>query len=914
MAAFSTAFLRGEPRAVSLLPDDFRRVSARAAKVSLAAKRAVAAPVLAALRAQAAVLPMTDARREALSALEKPGTVVVATGQQVGLFLGPLYSLYKAMSAVVTAQALQRETGVRCVPVFWLQTEDHDLEEIDHLDLSLPRDAAPLLASPRFAGGGNTSLPLPAERGEGRGEGPVRLRVASEHVARASISGVKLGAQVDAALAELDELLADAPARDEVLTLLRRHYRPELTWSRAFAGVLSELVPELVLVDPRDEALAAHVFPVHQRALRECDEISSALSRRQAELRAAGFDVQVHVREGSPLSFLHPDGRDGPRCRVERHGTTWRTIGEARDVSPGDDPLCVSSSALLRPIIQDTLLPVAALIGGPGELNYFAQLPPLYAHFGLPMPMAVPRARFRIVEPRPASLLKKLGLTAAQLEAPRDEVLRRLAPVSPEQSPELLERRLLDVVEPVLDQVRGVDDAVKRTRATFVRAAGRLAGRYAAAQRTRDDTVVSRVERLQRVLFPREQPQERVLGFPEFAARLGVEPLLRMVRDALVPFSFDVVELPTVASESVAEARHASPARCRVGLVCHASLGGSSVIAAELGLALARRGHDVHFICAGEPPRLTAGASVTVHRVDVPTHPLFPHGEPGLALASKLIELGPQLDVIHVHYAIPLATSAVLARQVLGALAPKLITTVHGTDVLTAGQSPSLAPMVRHALEQSELVTAPSRFLAAQTLALAGVQVEVISNFVDTAHFVPGSEKPGPVLMHGSNFRALKRVRDVLEVHRLSGAAELVLAGDGPERAEAVRLAGPGVTFAGEQRDVVPYLQRARVFLLPSEVESFGLAALEAMSCGVPVVASRVGGLPEVIEDGVSGFLHDVGDVQAMAQSVKRLLTDDALHTRMAAAARERAVTHFQPGAIIERWEVVYAQLLEQPR
>lgn len=352
----------------------------------------------------------------------------------------------------------------------------------------------------------------------------------------------------------------------------------------------------------------------------------------------------------------------------------------------------------------------------------------------------------------------------------------------------------------------------------------------------------------------------------------------------------------------------------RIGLVCHSNFGGSGVIATELGLSLARRGHDVHFVCASAPPRLRAMPNVTLHEVVAPVHPLFPHGEFGLALASKLIEVGRQLDVLHVHYAIPLATSAVLARQVLGSAAPRLVTTVHGTDVLTLGLDPAFSPMVRHALERSDLVTAPSRFLAARAEALAAVKVESLPNFVDTERFSPGVGQPQRVLVHNSNFRALKRLEDVLEIGRRFPDAKLVLLGDGPERAKVEAfIARHGLTnveLAGEQLEIVERLRTAAVFLLPSEVESFGLAALEAMSCGVPVVASDVGGLPEVVAHGETGFLHGVGDVDAMAGSVRRLLDDGALRSRMALAARARATTEFQIDPVVDRWEAVYARLM----
>ncbi|MGV3619802.1 MAG: bacillithiol biosynthesis cysteine-adding enzyme BshC, partial [Archangium sp.] len=437
----------------------------------------------------------------------QPGSVAVVTGQQVGLFLGPLYSFYKAASAVISARALELETGVRCVPVFWLQTEDHDVEEIDHLDV-----------------------------------GEERIRLQSPHVPRASISELMLGDGVGAALSSLGDALEGAPHVDDVIALFERHYRRECSWASAFAGVMSELLPSLVILDPRDEAMARFVGPIHERAFAECDAIAKAMLARQEALQAAGFDVQVHVREDSPLSFVHPDGRDGPRFRVERCAEGWKCIGGEQVVSELD-ALRVSTSALLRPIVQDTLLPTAAIIGGPGELNYFAQVSPLYAHYGMAMPMVMPRARFRVLEPRVVTLLSKLGLQPHELEHPRDAVLQKLAPVGTELTPEVLERRLLDAIEPVLASVPGVEDAVKRTRGTMARAASRLAGRYAHSLRTHDETVIDRVDRIQRSLFPHGEPQERVLGFPEFAAKFGIDAFRQMVLGALVPFSYDVVTL-----------------------------------------------------------------------------------------------------------------------------------------------------------------------------------------------------------------------------------------------------------------------------------------------------------------------------------------------------------------------------------
>jgi L-malate glycosyltransferase len=366
----------------------------------------------------------------------------------------------------------------------------------------------------------------------------------------------------------------------------------------------------------------------------------------------------------------------------------------------------------------------------------------------------------------------------------------------------------------------------------------------------------------------------------------------------------------------------------KLGLTCHSNFGGSGVIATELGLALARRGHEVHFICATAPPRLIQERNVTLHEVKSPTHPLLPHGDFTLALASRLAEVSQSqhLDVLHVHYALPLATSAMLARQLCGTNAPKLVTTVHGTDVLTLGLEAAFKPLVRQALLQSDLVTAPSRFLAdaaQRDFELGTTEVRVVSNFVDTSRFAPAAKESATLrLTHNSNFRSVKRLQDVVKIFarvRAQVPCELVLLGDGPERPAAEALIAeleltPFVRMPGEQRDVVPTLQQSTVFLLPSQVESFGLAALEAMSCGVPVVASHVGGLPEVIEHGKTGFLHPVGDVDAMAKSALSLLQNAALHRSMASAAREACLARWQPGPIIDSWEALYAQLLRKQK
>jgi N-acetyl-alpha-D-glucosaminyl L-malate synthase BshA len=372
--------------------------------------------------------------------------------------------------------------------------------------------------------------------------------------------------------------------------------------------------------------------------------------------------------------------------------------------------------------------------------------------------------------------------------------------------------------------------------------------------------------------------------------------------------------------------------RLAVGVACFSTFGGSGVVAAEVATSLARRGHAVHVFSDERPGRLGGGeAGVAFHRVEAPAYPQLRHDLYTLALASKIVEvaLGAGLDLVHAHYALPHAVSAELARQVLAgepaARRLRVVTTLHGTDTTLVGVDPGFRPLTRFSVVSSDAVTAPSRWLAEATrrhLALpAGFAIDVVPNFVDADRFAPTPAAPGgpPVLVHVSNFRALKRVEDVVRVFaavRARRPARLRLVGDGPSRAGVAALAdalgvGADVELVGERAaDLPALLAGAAAFLLPSESESFGLAALEALACGVPVVASDVGGLPEVVADGEVGFLHPVGDVAAMAASVGRLLDEPALRARLGGAARARAETLFRVEPAVDRYEAIYRRAL----
>jgi N-acetyl-alpha-D-glucosaminyl L-malate synthase BshA len=378
-----------------------------------------------------------------------------------------------------------------------------------------------------------------------------------------------------------------------------------------------------------------------------------------------------------------------------------------------------------------------------------------------------------------------------------------------------------------------------------------------------------------------------------------------------------------------------------VGMVCYASVGGSGVVATELAHALAGRGHNVHLVSSEPPFRWRSGVPrLWFEPVEVPTYPLFREPQYLLALTNAIVRVARErrLDIVHAHYAVPHATAAYLADQILtsvpGAVQPRTVTTLHGTDITLVGSDASYAQVVGFSIEQSHGVTAVSESLKADTIRGLGIkhEINVIPNFLDCAQY---ARRPDPTLreracpagacdaivIHVSNFRAVKRVPAVVDVFRRIRErvrARLILIGDGPDRPaveQRVREHGleDHVTFAGERQELVPWLSIADVFLLPSAQESFGLAALEAMACEVPVVASRVGGLPEVIEDGVNGFVCPPEALDQMGERAIALLTDRDLHGRIARRAVEIARTRYCSEAIVPLYEAQYEQVLSMP-
>ena len=366
----------------------------------------------------------------------------------------------------------------------------------------------------------------------------------------------------------------------------------------------------------------------------------------------------------------------------------------------------------------------------------------------------------------------------------------------------------------------------------------------------------------------------------------------------------------------------------KIGITCYPTYGGSGTLATELGLELARRGHEIHFISYALPFRLTAfHQNVYFHEVEVTGYPLFEYPPYSLALAVKMYDVikNFKLELMHVHYAIPHATCAWIAREMLDGKDIKLITTLHGTDITLVGQEESFFSITEFSMEKSDAVTAVSDFLAQRTgeIFKVATEIQVIKNFVNTDTFDRDryycwrdkfASKNEKVIMHISNFRPVKRVLDVVKIFagiRSELPAKLVMVGDGPDYSIAVKLSKElGIAkdchFLGRQESVAELLSCADLFLLPSEAESFGLTALEAMSCKVPVIGTDSGGLPEVVNQGETGFLAPIGDVQRMSEDSINLLTNEGMYKEFRENCRIRAVECFSMSRIIPQYESLY--------
>lgn len=374
----------------------------------------------------------------------------------------------------------------------------------------------------------------------------------------------------------------------------------------------------------------------------------------------------------------------------------------------------------------------------------------------------------------------------------------------------------------------------------------------------------------------------------------------------------------------------------KIGITCYPTYGGSGVVATELGMELATRGHEIHFISYAPPIRMDLShENIVFHEVEVATYPLFDHPPYTLALATKMLEVfeSASLDLLHVHYAIPHSVSALLARSMAAPRRLPFITTLHGTDITLVGSNRSYLPITKFSIEQSDGVTAISKYLKRRTNEEFDIArpIEVIPNFVNCDLYCRTTESTNrpqwalngePILMHLSNFRPVKRVTDAVEIFALVRAkmpAKLVLIGDGPERGAAEFLVRKkrlqkDVAFLGKQNKVYEILAASDLFLLPSEMESFGLAALEAMACEVPVIATNTGGLPEVVEHGVDGYLVEVGDVAAAAKYAIEILSRADRGREMGQQARANAKKKYCSNDVIPLYEAYYRKVLAEVR
>lgn len=374
------------------------------------------------------------------------------------------------------------------------------------------------------------------------------------------------------------------------------------------------------------------------------------------------------------------------------------------------------------------------------------------------------------------------------------------------------------------------------------------------------------------------------------------------------------------------------PSKMKIGITCYPTYGGSGVVATELGVELAVRGHDVHFISYAPPIRLPDTTErIQFHEVEVSSYPLFDHAPYALSLAVKMMQVAEVegLDLLHVHYAIPHSVSALLARMMAAPKRLPFITTLHGTDITLVGNDRSFLPITKFSIEQSDGVTAISHYLKQRTIEEFDIKrsIEVIPNFVNCdlycrkpdaalrAEWAPDGE---PILMHLSNFRPVKRVGDVIEIFALvreKMRAKLVLIGDGPDRGAAEYLVrkkklARDVHFLGKQDRVYQHLSQADLFLLPSDLESFGLAALEAMACEVPVIATNVGGIPEVIEHGVDGYLFTPREIQIAARYALEILSQPDRGRSMGQTARVNAKKKYCANDVIPIYETYYRQVI----
>ncbi len=516
--AYAQATLSSE--ASALLPACYRDdARMRAVADAVGAKPLPPESKIALLRANPSVAG-DGARASARAKLDDDRVLCVVTGQQIGLFGGPLYSLWKAATAIVVARRMEASLGRPVVPVFWLQTEDHDLAEIAETAVSDTR-------------GGVHVAQVSSDDGH----------------SRSSVGARTLGDDIAGALATAESALAGRPHYREALTLIRESYRAGQTWTAAFIALVHRVFAgtELMVFDPRARELSARVAPIHRWALNTHTEIAEALAARGQELRNVGFDEQVPTRSDCALSFYHPQGPDGPRYRLREQGDAW-VLADGSDVprvvevpTEGGGDERFSTSALLRPLTQQVLLPTLAYVGGPGEISYWAQLPPLFALAELPFPLVIPRAGGVVVSGSVRADLTGLGLAAADVQPSVQATLA--IPGPPDGAPSFVDlcarvgaacREVLDDYRPSANELDpSLSAAFERTEATIARNVEKLQQRLEKAALQADPERVEAVRRVVASLWPKGKPQERVLCWPDLCARVGVDRVAPLLISAI---------------------------------------------------------------------------------------------------------------------------------------------------------------------------------------------------------------------------------------------------------------------------------------------------------------------------------------------------------------------------------------------
>ncbi|MCB9639170.1 MAG: bacillithiol biosynthesis cysteine-adding enzyme BshC [Myxococcales bacterium] len=514
---FAPAFLQSSPDAATFLHPYHADAKARVIALQQRAKQPCHPSVLEALHLQHPPAKRTAAQEASLQALATTGTTAVISGQQVGLFLGPLYTLHKAATAILLARQLEAETQQRVVPIFWLQVEDHDLEEIATCCLPQHGDVLSLrLLEPSLA-----------------------------HQNRSSVAHYPLEeTALSEIFSQLQQCLQGLPFAQETLDLLHETYKAQRPIGEAFAALLHEIFASegLLIFHPRHPSLASLAAPVHQRAISEASAIEARLKEREEALQQADFRVQIPLRPGATLSFFHPEGPEGPRFRIMQEEQQFALAGSELRFSQDQlleqlqkHPERFSTSALLRPLLQDQWFPTAAYVGGPGEIAYFAQLAPLYQLFDVAMPMILPRGRFVWVESSQQKLLDQLGLTLEDLQAPETSLLARLAE---KQDAHPLDRDALraKLWEPLQQSIEQLQESIQQLEPGLVKPLLKLGQQFEdgleklvtkiqRVQLSQDEQTQQRLQSAKQRLFPQGAPQERVYGFPYFAARVGLQSL-----------------------------------------------------------------------------------------------------------------------------------------------------------------------------------------------------------------------------------------------------------------------------------------------------------------------------------------------------------------------------------------------------